>query len=195
MSRVLIAYATGEGQTAKVASALALEMRRCGDDVRIVKLGNLGNPDDSGQSAGARRADGIIVAASVHAGKHQDSAVEFVKSHIGELTNKQSAFLSISLSAAADEAAGRARASEQLQSFLEDTGWSPDYSETIAGAFYFTRFSRLWQWIIRASQRLFSGELRNQGWPSMTVDREYTDWSALREFAHRFSDSIKPSGQ
>lgn len=184
MSSVLIAYATGEGQTSRVVDALASELRDCGNDVRVVELSSDGTAVDAGA------VDAVIVAASVHAGKHQDSAVEFVNAHASDRTNKQSAFLSISPSAAANEEAGQARADEQLHAFLKDTGWSPDYSETIAGAFHFTRFSRLWQWIIRASQRLFAGELRSQGWPSLTVDREYTDWSALRAFAQRFSDAL-----
>ena len=184
MSRVLIAYATSEGQTSRIVTSLAEELRQCGDDVHLIELAG------GGQSIDTSPVDTVIVAASVHAGKHQDNAIEFVKSHLGDLSNKRTAFLSISLSAAANEEAGRSRAIEQLHAFLRDTGWSPDYSETIAGAFHFTRFSRLWQWIIRASERLFSGELRRQGWPSMTVDKEYTDWAAVRTFAHRFSESI-----
>lgn len=184
MSRVLLAYATGEGQTARVADTLARELRVCGDDVSVTEL------DNDGPARNLKSVDAVIVAASVHAGKHQDCAVHFVQAHRDELADKRTAFLSVSLSAAADEEAGRTRAAEQLQTFLKDTEWSPDYAETVAGAFRLSRFSRLWQWVIRASEVLFRGELRRQGWPSLTVDREYTDWSVLRRFATDFSNSI-----
>ncbi len=185
MVEVLIVYATSEGQTAKIAEMLARRIEGSGASVRIVDLDGEGaSPDLAPDSA-------VIVAASVHAGKHQDSAVRFVRDHLDQLKARRSAFLSVSLYAASTEDGGREHAREQAQSFLDETGWSPDAVQTVAGAVRFSTFSRPWQWIMRGAQRFFGKELRRDGWPDLTADREFTDWPALRRFADDFCTEIE----
>ena len=188
MVSVLIAYATNEGQTAKVADMLAGYIGRSGARVRVFDLAADGPRPDPGAD------DAVIVAASVHAGKHQESAARFVRDHLGVLTTKRSAFLSVSLYAASSESSGRDRADEQVQGFLDATGWRPDIAQTIAGAVRYSTFSRPWQWIMRGAQRIFGKELRKDGWPDLTTDREFTDWAALRRFADTFYADLEQRG-
>ena len=61
--RICIAYATGEGQTAKIADYIADVVRAEGHDAVTVDIGHTKNvvPDAS---------DGVIVGCSIHMGKH-----------------------------------------------------------------------------------------------------------------------------
>lgn len=185
MADVLIAYATNEGQTAKIADTLAEHIGSSGARVRVADLSG-GSP-----SLELSAADAVIVAASVHAGKHQESAARFVRDHLGQLTAKRSAFLSVSLYAASSEDGGRDRAGEQMKTFLDEVGWQPDVTETVAGAVRFSTFSRPWKWIMRGAQKLFGKELKQDGWPDLTTDREFTDWAALSRFAERFCAGLE----
>ncbi len=184
MSNVLIAYATSEGQTARISKSLA---ERLGDAGHAVDLADLASRTPGLEVSGY---DGVIVAASVHAGKHQESVMRFVAEHAEALGDKVTAFLSVSMSAASATEAGRERAGEQVASFLESVAWRPDFVETVAGAFRYSSFSRGWRWMIGVSQRIFGKELRRQGWPDLTGDGEYTDWVALRKFGDSFADAL-----
>lgn len=186
MSNVLITYATNEGQTARIAGTLAKQVEASGHLVSVLDLGDTATPPDP------TAYDGIVVAASVHAGKHQESAQRFVTENRTALDAGTTAFLSVSLSAIAKEPEGRAKADEQLRLFLEETNWKPDFAETLGGAFRYSSFSRPWRAIIRLSQRLFRRQLEQQGWPDMTLDQEFTDWDALRRFGERFCAKLQP---
>ena len=189
MSRVLIAYATNEGQTARIAGTLAKQTEANGHLTKVLDLGDTTTPPD------LARYDGIVVAASVHAGKHQESAQRFVSEHRSALDAGTTAFLSVSLSAVAKETEGQARAEEQIRLFLEATRWKPDFVEALGGAFRYSGFSRPWRAIIRLSQRLFRRQLEQQGWPDMTRDQEFTDWEALRRFGNEFCARLQPAGR
>ena len=184
---VLIAYATNEGQTARIAGTLAKQFEANGHLVSILDLGDTATPPDPAAY------DGIVVAASVHAGKHQESAQRFVSDHRNALDASTTAFLSVSLSAVAKATEGQARADEQIRLFLEATRWKPDFVEALGGAFRYSGFSRPWRAIIRLSQRLFRRQLEQQGWPDMTLDQEFTDWDALRRFGQRFCAKLQPA--
>ena len=188
MAKVLIAFATNEGQTAKVAEMLAGRIGECGARVRVIDLADE-NPD-----LDLSAVDAVVVAASVHAGKHQESAAQFVRDHLGQLTAKLGAFLSVSLYAASSEERARDRADEQMKGFLDATGWRPDATQTIAGAVRYSAFSRPWQWIMRGAQKIFGNELRKDGWPDLTTDREFTDWACLSRFADGFCAELEARG-
>lgn len=185
MSRILIAYATGEGQTKKITKNLAGQFKALGHTVRLANLGGKADwPDPA-------RHDAVVVAASVHAGSHQRSARRFVRQHRAVLTEKGAVFLSVSMSAAATKKAGLRQAGEQVEAFLDATKWSPAQVETVAGAFRLSRLSWFQRTVTRMLQSLFRKELRRLGWPEdLSRDAEYTDWAALRRFGERFAAGL-----
>lgn len=186
MSSILIAYATSEGQTAKISDTLAKQLGTAGHAVDLADLASRdAEPDVSDY-------DAVIVAASVHAGKHQDSVLRFVTEHAEALRPKPTAFLSVSMFAVATEEASRQRADEQVASFLKQVDWKPDLIEKLGGALRYSQFSGLWRWIFRLSQRLFRKQLDREGWPDLTVDREFTDWDTVRRFGTQFDARLRP---
>ncbi|MEE4378962.1 MAG: flavodoxin domain-containing protein [Candidatus Competibacteraceae bacterium] len=184
MSKVLIAYSTGEGQTAKICRALSRQFQEASHEVELSEL------QSHHPELNVQRFDAIIVAASVHAGKHQKSAAHFVTNNIDVLRSKPTAFVSVGLAVVATEAAGRKRADEQVSSFLKQVDWEPDLIETLGGAFRYSEFSAIKRWIFRLSQRLFRKDLDRQGWPDVTADNEFTDWDELRRFGTAFAAKL-----
>ena len=183
MARILIVFSTREGQTARVVAHLSDALDGMGHQVTARSLATrfAGRPESY---------DAVIVAASVHSGAHGRRVAAFVKRHRRVLNSRPSAFVSVSLSAAAlNEVAGKA-AKTQAQRFLDSTGWRPDSIELVAGALRYSRFSRPWRWILRFAQRRFNSELAESGWPDLTVEREYTDWDKLSAFASRFDQVL-----
>jgi menaquinone-dependent protoporphyrinogen oxidase len=185
MSRILIVYATGEGQTARIVGALASQLDAMGHSVQVSDLYDLRpRPDPAAY-------DAAIVAASVHAGRHQRRALRYVRRHRAALSERPTAFVSVSALAGATRPAGRQRALEQAQAFLRRADWQPTLLETVAGAF---RASRL-PWHLRlgtALARRFSArELERLGWPAdLLHDEEFTDWDALRRFGGQFAAAL-----
>lgn len=184
MSDAMVAFATGEGQTRKVASFVANELEQRGIHTQLIDLAQ-GEPPDCLQQC-----DGVLLAASVHAGKHQTSASKFAQHNKDALSKIPNTFLSVNLSNVAGDQQGDVQAKKQIDDFIELTGWEPKRAIAVAGAFRYSEFSRVWRWIIRTSQRLFARSLNEQGWPPLTEDQEYTDWQQLREFADDFAGQL-----
>ncbi|MEO1244233.1 MAG: flavodoxin domain-containing protein [Pseudomonadota bacterium] len=184
MAAILIVFSTREGQTKRIAERIARELGDLGHTTMLRKAGHgdrIRKPDAF---------DAVIVAASVHAGKHGRDVRGFVARHLAILDKKPSAFLSVSLSAAASTIEGRTAARTQAEQFLATVRWAPDLLELTAGALRYSRFSRPWRWVLRFAQRRFAQDLARSGWPELTQDKEYTDWERLGVFVRRFDDLV-----
>jgi menaquinone-dependent protoporphyrinogen oxidase len=95
--KVLIAYATTEGQTRKIAEKIANQVRGLGHAAELVDV------DRGRHSVNVDDFNAVIVAASVHQHDHQDAIEIFVDACLAALSAKPTLFLSVSLSAAFDE--------------------------------------------------------------------------------------------
>ena len=78
MTRTCIAYVTHEGQTAKIAEYIADVIRAHGQEAETVDIKKSGNGVPDGY-------DGVIVGSSIHVGKHDKHATEYVKRNRGAL--------------------------------------------------------------------------------------------------------------
>lgn len=179
-SRVLIAYASHFGQTAKVASFVADELRSSGCDVTLARVNDLPRTIAPG------RFDGALVGASVNYGRHQRSIRRFVRANRGELERIPSAFFSVSGAAGSPDEAARASARQYIERFLSDTGWHPAMSESVAGAMPYTKYSPLIRWVIKKIS------VKEGGPTDTTRDYEFTDWEQVRRFTQRFA-AVLPS--
>lgn len=185
MSRILIAYATGEGQTGRIAGALANQLEGLGHTVQLAHLTGAGAGPDPGAY------DAVLLAASVHAGQHQKGARRYVRRHRQALAGRPAAFLSVSLLAAATQPAGRQRGRGQVQAFLDRTGWHPPLADMAGGAFRASQLSWFLRVGTRLMQKLAARSLRELGWPAdLTQDREFTDWDAVRRFGECFAAAL-----
>jgi menaquinone-dependent protoporphyrinogen oxidase len=180
MHDVLVFYATSEGQTRRIAERIAADIGARGFNVRTIDV----TTADAGRVVWDK-VRGVVLGASLHAGRHQRAAVEFARIFRHRFNLYPSAFFSVSLSAASknpDEVATAARLARELP---EQAGWQPTIVECFAGRLAYTRYG----WLMRQIMRRIA---RKEGGPVDTArDHELTDWDAVARFATRMAEEIE----
>ena len=171
--RTLITYGTTEGQTRKIAERAAEHLRGDDIDVQLVDVSELQTDFDIFPF------DAVIVAASVHQFQHQTDMVDFIIRHKSWLEDKPSAFISVSLSAAFED--DKPEAQLYIDQFIDETGWRPTMSLSLAGALRYREYDFMRKWVMR----FMAGA---KGAPTdVTHDHEYTDWDQLYAFIDEFT--------
>ena len=171
---VLIAYATTEGQTRKIAEHLGDRIRGQGNRVCVL---------DTSLTDEATNIDGFdvyILAGSLHYNKHQPRLIEFAKRHAATLQRSHAAFLSVSASAARTDEESLAAVRQCISDFIQETGWIPCAWLPVAGAMKYTKYN----FILRALLKHISK--KNNGPTDTSKDHEFTDWHALEAFVDQF---------
>ncbi len=176
--RVLIAYATTEGQTRKVCQTIADQLADLGHQAELL--------DTARRRRDVHTADfdAFIVAASVHQDRHQEEIEVFVTASLPALTAKPGMFLSVSLAAAFAEKA--ADASRYISDFTDRTGWTPDHSLAVAGAVQSEEYDYFQQQILQHVVLKDRDELRPD------EPQEFTDWNALASAVTEFLQRHEP---
>jgi menaquinone-dependent protoporphyrinogen oxidase len=173
--RILVAYGTKYGQTARIAARIADVLAASGDVVTLTDVGELP------RKMGPREFAGVVIGASVIGGRHQRRVRRFVRAHRNELNAMPTAFFSVSGSAASPYEASRAVARRNLEEMLRETGWRPRLTELVAGSIAYTKYSPPIRWLLK---RIVAKE----GGPTDTSrDHESTDWTQVQRFAETFS--------
>ena len=181
MRHVPVFYATTEGHTRLIAEALASTLRQEGMESEAIALPKTGRVDwidwaDVG---------GVIVGASVHAGKHQSSVGAFVAREADRLNRCPSVFFSVSMAAASKNATEVDAARAIATKFVGGTTWRPDRVVCFAGKLAYTKYGWLTRWIMR---RIAAKE----GGPTDTSrDHDFTDWHAVRALAVSIAAEVR----
>lgn len=164
--RILIAYATTDGQTRKIARFSADRLTDLGHSVELLNVSDAEGLDlDRFQAA--------ILAASLHAGGYQKSMADFLRRQAADISALPTLFLPVSLSAAGNDAEDWKGLRAAVDRFLADTGFTPGRTEHMAGAFRFTEYDFFRAWAMRRIAAAKGEEV------DPTRDKEYTDWPAL----------------
>lgn len=165
VAKILILYATTEGQTARIAASIGARLSAAGHGVEVRELRpGWPVPDPAAH-------DAFIVGASVHYGHHPAFLGRALRACRSALATRRSAFFSVSLSGNPDYAVA----------FLRQTGWEPQLAASFTGALKYS----LYGWFKR---RLVQAFARMGGHSTDTSrDHEYTDWQAVGRFADAFA--------
>jgi menaquinone-dependent protoporphyrinogen oxidase len=176
MARILIPFATTEGQTARIAEVIAEVVRARGHDADAVDIKTLKDTVPSGY-------DAVIVGASIHMGKHDKHVVEFVRKNHETLVNLPSAFFSVSLAAHGDtdEAEG------YVDRFEDESGWRPDTVAMFGGALLYTQYG----FIKRHMMKRIAQDKPGQLGLDTSRDYVYTEWDAVKRFAEHFAQDLE----
>lgn len=177
--RVLIIYATTEGQTRKIARFCSDQLASRGHSVEMLRVEDAGDLE-------LALFDAIILAGSVHVGQLQASLADFAQTHAQALADKPTLLLVVSLAIAGNQPSDRAELARIVDAFSQSTGWTAGHVEHVAGAFRFSEYdffrSMAMRWI--AWQR--GQEI------AYDTDTEYTDWSALAALMANWSGRVAP---
>jgi len=189
MANLLLAYATRQGQTGKVAQRLAAVVAARGHSTLLVDLDHLTRELDP------KTFDAVLVAAPIHVGGYPPSVVRFAHRHRDALNGRPTAFVSVGLAVASRATDGRAQTQPIVGQFVRRTGWRPTHVELVAGALQYSKYGFLTRYIMRRITAKEGGDT------DTSRDYEYTDWAALERFAEAFAAEVSaaehalPSGQ
>jgi menaquinone-dependent protoporphyrinogen oxidase len=191
MKPLLVVYATREGHTRKIAERVAATMRARNDVVDVVEAASAAAGFD------VSRYGGVVLAASLHGGKHEREMVDFVKANHAALDSVPTAFLSVSLTEAGveDRTAPferRAKAAEEVkaavEAFCHETGLHPSRVWPVAGALLYREYGVLKRLVLRMIVQ------RKGGDTDTSRDYDYTDWEALDRFVRVMAAEMERAG-
>ncbi len=183
--KVLIAYATKEGQTEAVAERL--HDRLVQHHGLVVDLFHVGSDDPEPPELSSY--EGVILAASVHMGRHEREMVRFVTEHRGELDARKTAFVSVSMAEATAENRAtdfeiREHAAKEvhddIERFFAECEWRSDEVFPVAGALMYSKYNIIVRWVMKRIARK-EGNSTDTG-----RDHIYTDWNELDHFADEY---------
>jgi menaquinone-dependent protoporphyrinogen oxidase len=175
----LIIYGTTEGQTRKIAEFVAGRVKAHKHGVVLLDA-----TSDEAAEVKLRDYDGVVVAASLHAGLYQAAVESFVRAHHETLNGTRTLFLSVSLSAASKDAEDLVGLKKCLDRFLRATGWKPGEVRHVIGAFRYTQYDFFKRW----GMKLIAYE---KGVSTDTSkDLELTDWGELAGIADAFVTTV-----
>ena len=174
MQPILVAYATTEGQTRKIAEFIAERLRIRGHRVDLVDAAT----PAAEQVSGAYQA--AILGGPVHQGNHPAALVHFAKHNRQWLAALPCAVFSVSLAAAMPDMDSRLEAQRMLAGLLDDSGLKPVVTRCIAGALKYTQYDYF--------KRLIMSMISRQVGRSTDTsqDHEYTDWADVEAFVDEF---------
>ncbi len=164
--RILVLYATTDGQTRKIARHAMAVLSGIGHGVELMNV-------TEAEGLDLTRYDRAILAGSLHAGGYQPALAGFAKAEAVRLNAMPTLFLAVSLSAAGDDPEDWKGLNDCLHRFLAETGWNPGDIQHVAGAFRFSEYGYFRAWAMRRIAAVKDPEVQ------AGQDKEYTDWAAL----------------
>lgn len=174
MQPILVAYATTEGHTRKIAEFIAERLRIRGHRVDLV---------DAATPAAEMVTpiyQGAILGGPVHQHRHPAALQQFVARNHSWLAALPCAVFSVSLTAALDDADSRVEVQRLLDELVDDCALKPVATRCIAGALKYTRYD----YFKRLVMRLIAGRKGQDTDTSM--DHEYTTWTDVEAFVDEF---------
>lgn len=176
--KILVLYATMEGQTAKIAEHLADALRNEKHQVTTQPTEHL--PVNFNLDA----FDAVMIGGSIHMSRYPGYLKKFASQHCDWLNNVPSAFFTVCMGINSQDEKSRKQAIAYGEHFIKETDWQPALTATFAGAVKYTQYNFLTRFIMKMISK-------HEGVSTDTSrDHEYTDWDAVTRFAEQFSKKI-----
>ena len=181
MARILAVFGSFNNQTRTITERLAKVLGSRGHQVTTWDGARLP------RRYSLEEFDAFLVAGAVHYGRHPRYLTQFARRHAALLNSRPAAFVSVCGALIGDWAEGPEEARKYLERFIEETGWAPSLSRSVAGAIKYTRYS----WPIRLVMRYISART---GRPVDTSrDWDFTDWDAIDRLGLELADRLAGS--
>lgn len=171
--KVLVLYATVEGQTKKIAKTLSEEFEAKSLEVDLTAVSDPGYCEPGTY-------DAAILCAPIHMGRYPSEFVDYINNWKSSLIGVPTALVTTSLAIASDRADEKEEAEGYPKKLIKKTGWVPTETYNVAGALKYLEYNFFKRWILKRIAQ-------SEGEPTDTSkDHELTDWKALKAFAHNF---------
>lgn len=178
MTKILIAFGSEEGQTAKISRHAAECLRAEGVTVDLLDCRSV-----PGEFI-LQGYDGVMLGASIHLGRHQRYVIDFVQLYRTELEQIPSAFFTVCLTAKSHEPDDQQQVVQYLDDFVDATAWRADLVGVFAGALPYSQYGPIKRLIIKRISLDAGGDADN------LRDYEYTDWISVDAFVQEFGQRV-----
>ncbi|MBA8903141.1 flavodoxin domain-containing protein [Phyllobacterium sp. P30BS-XVII] len=175
--KFLVLYSSIEGQTRKIAEAIASHLEALRHTVMLSETNQLGFADPG-------VGDGIILCAPVHSAHYPSPFIHYVRGWAPVLNDMPSAFISVSLSIASSDIAEQEEARNYGTALSSETGWIPKAVLNCAGALKYSEYDYFKKWMLKRISATEDGPI------DARRDYELTNWSAVKTFVNEFIQSI-----
>jgi menaquinone-dependent protoporphyrinogen oxidase len=184
MKPVLVIFASSEGETRRIAEHVVQYLLSRGIAARLQEIEGCDGAIDSS------RYQAVVVVASIHVGRHAHEMIRFVRKSRFELAQLPTAFLSVSLAAAAAEDSRQNGAEHPVcladiesatQDFLNRTAFYPTRILPLAGALLYTQDGQYMRFVIQPIAAE-AGQQRDGA-----REFEYAAWARLDRFIDEFA--------
>lgn len=174
--RILIAFASVDGQTFRIAERIGAALAGAGHAVTVMRA------DAPGIERAIAASDIAVVGGGIRYGRHARALERAVRDNRAALDARANAFFSVSLSGGGP-GARPATAQGYVEQFVARTGWKPRRAATFGGALRYRHYNPAIRLLMRLIVRSAGGET------DTSRDYEYTDWPAVDRFARELAQS------
>lgn len=178
MTKIMIVYSSGEGQTQKIAAFIKEKISVHKYSVEVFDCEKLNSYMPLFDY------DGFLIGASVHRGSFSNRIQDWVIENRFFVKNKPSAFFSVCLGILEKGNDALITEGNIVNDFFEKTGWYPSLWRIFAGALKYSKYNWFLKRIIKriAMKAGFSSDLNH--------DYEFTDWKDVEIFVDQFLDEV-----
>jgi menaquinone-dependent protoporphyrinogen oxidase len=175
---ILIAFASKEGQTEKIAEFIAKALGRQGHQATTMQCRHL--PKDFSIES----YEAVIIGGPIRMGKYPGYLQKFVAHHLDWLNRVPSALFTVCMAIESKNEKDRVTARSYGQNFSQVTHWQPRLMETFAGAVKYTQYGLITRYIMRSISKKEDRDT------DTSQDYEYTDWGKVTQFTEQFLNEL-----
>ena len=168
--KMLLLYASVDGQTLKIANFLVEQFNEKGQEVSLFEI-------DAFQDK-LENFDKIIIGCSIRYGVHHKSVIDFINQHTETLEKHQSVFFSVNLVARKPEK-NQADTNPYVVKFLKTISWKPTLVEVFAGKLDYKKYPFFDRIMIQLIMWMTKGPTDSN------AKIEYTDWDRVKDFSQK----------
>jgi len=179
MAQILIAYATKNGQTLKIADFIGNELMKMGHRVDFYNCEQKYDADPGQYHA-------VIVGGPVRFSSLPKPLEKWVRNHCAHLQARPTVFFSVCLGILQKENERVQNEERQIvENFFAKTHWHPVDWTIFAGALKYSQYNwflkRLMHWISKKAGRT----------TDMSIDYEYTHWADVQAFVQKVDSFVQ----
>ncbi len=179
MAKLLILYATKQGQAKKIADVICSQLQMDGHDCEMFNIESLPI------SFSLSDYDAVIIGASVHVKSYSSILRKWISKNILELRKKPTAFYSVCLGVVQNNPEVDKDLKNILFTFFDATSWTPSIYTIFAGALPYSKYN----WFMKRIMRSIAKKAGVK--TDINRDYEYTNWDDVKNFAQEFGINTK----